>query len=131
MITVWYQPHDDPDVGYIVNDINDMQDNWEDLVDQGIAQGSFADYLNSWPSMRIPADLWESGNDDLIQILASIAGLESSHLVELYVADDESDDADPSCNGDCDPGGNSEDYARHATHHACTTCPYHSTRELA
>jgi DNA invertase Pin-like site-specific DNA recombinase len=32
----------------------------------------------------------------------------------------------PQCDPDCDPGGNSEDHAKHSTHQTCAVCPYHT-----
>lgn len=60
-ITVWVMPHDDPEVGWVVNDRADMVGNWDDLVDQEIAQGSFDDYLASWTCLEMPKRLWLDG----------------------------------------------------------------------
>jgi hypothetical protein len=55
--TVWITEHDDAAVGFVVNEREDMAGNYEDLVDDGIAQGTFEEYLASWVSLEMPTDV--------------------------------------------------------------------------
>ena len=65
-ITVYVTEHDDESVRYVINDIDDMRDNYDDLIDEGYDPGTFEDYLSSWTAITMPVHVWESGNDALI-----------------------------------------------------------------
>src|SRR3954470_2699194 len=64
-VTVWYMRHDDPSVGYILNDREDMRSNYNELEERG----TFDDYLASWESLEVPRDAWTDGNSARIVAL--------------------------------------------------------------
>lgn len=64
-VRVWYMRHDNPDVGWIINDRNDMRENYNDLE----ARGTFEEYLDSWQYVEVPWDAWHDGDDTRIQAI--------------------------------------------------------------
>lgn len=55
MITVWITEHDDEEVGYVVNEREDMRENFDDLLDGEIDGGlSFEEYLGTWIELEMP-----------------------------------------------------------------------------
>lgn len=71
---IWVQPHDDEDVRYVVNTREDMEMNYSDLEADGIAQGTFEEYLETWDYYLIPTDLLDTWGDDAEMIADWIEG---------------------------------------------------------
>jgi hypothetical protein len=49
--TVWVAEHDDMTVGYVVNELSDMEENFEDIGDPAF---TLDEYLASWTKLEIP-----------------------------------------------------------------------------
>jgi hypothetical protein len=57
--TVWITEHDDAQVAYVVNELEDMEGNYKDLVDDGIDQGmTLQEYLDSWVQLAMPSAIF-------------------------------------------------------------------------
>lgn len=60
MVTVWIMEHDDPEVQYVVNELENMRENYADLVADGFFAFSFEEYLASWTRVEMPTRIFEA-----------------------------------------------------------------------
>lgn len=61
MVTVWITEHDDEEIGYVVNERSDMQENFEDLLEDSLDGGlSFEEYLGTWVELEMPESILHS-----------------------------------------------------------------------
>lgn len=60
-IPVWITEHDDDEVSYVVNELDDMRGNWEDMCEELEEDGfdvTFEDYLDTWTHLEMPEEIF-------------------------------------------------------------------------